>query len=66
MALLQKVALVLAALVLVLSGVALIEGEFGSAALGIFLATNSVVMSFRRWPSKLVWRKKNGKFGPVD
>ena len=56
---LQKVTLVLAAVVLVFAGVALIEGDFGSAALGVFLATSSVVSTFRIWPSKLLWRKRN-------
>lgn len=56
---LQKVALVLAAVVVVMSGAALIEGDFKSAALGAFLAASSVVMSFRLSPSKLLWRKRS-------
>lgn len=59
MTLLQIVALVLAALCLVFAGVSLIEGELGSAALGVFLAANSVVINFRLWPSKGRWRKRS-------
>lgn len=48
----QNVALVLAAVVLVMSGVALMEREFRSAALGVFLAVSSVAMNFWMGPTK--------------
>lgn len=54
----QKVALVVAAVVLVLSGVALMEGEFEWAALGVFLSVSSVVMNFWVGPSKPLWRSR--------
>ena len=43
----QKVVSVLAAIVLVVSDVVSAEGDFGSAALGVFLAASAVINNFR-------------------
>jgi hypothetical protein len=42
----QKVALMLAAACLILSGVALFQGEFGSAALGVLVSACALITSF--------------------
>jgi hypothetical protein len=46
MKLLQKVALVLVAACLIFSGLALIQGEFGSAALGVFVSACALITNF--------------------
>lgn len=46
MTLLQKVALVFVAACLAFSGVALIQGEFSSAALGVFVSACALFTSF--------------------
>lgn len=46
MKLFQKVALVLVAACLILSGLALVQGEFGSAALGVFVSACALITSF--------------------
>lgn len=56
MKLLQKVALVGAAATLILSGMALIRGEFHDAAVGVFLAACVLITNFRLWPTKPLWR----------
>lgn len=51
---LHKVALVAAAVTLVLSGMALIQGELGEAALGVFVAVCAFLTS-GVWPTKPLW-----------
>lgn len=46
MKLLQIIALVLSAACLIFSGFALVQGEFGSAALGVFVAACALVTNF--------------------
>jgi hypothetical protein len=55
----QKIALLLGGVVLVVSGAALMNGEFGAAALGVFLSASALVSNFRIWPSKSRWKRKN-------
>ena len=57
MTLLQKVALVAAAATLVLSVMALIQGEVHDAAVGAFVAACALVTSGLR-PAKALWRRK--------
>ena len=42
----QTVALVLVAACLIFSGLALIQGEFGSAALGVFVSACALITNF--------------------
>lgn len=58
MKLLQKVALVAAAATLILSGMALIRGEFHDAALGVFVAACALFTSGLLWPTKPLWRRR--------
>jgi hypothetical protein len=46
MKLLQIIALVLSAACLIFSGLALIQGEFGSAALGVFVSACALITNF--------------------
>jgi len=48
----RNVAVVLVAACLILSGIALIQGEFLSAALGVFVSACALVTNFRMWPTK--------------
>jgi hypothetical protein len=57
MKLLQKVALVAAAATLILSGMALIQGEFHDAALGVFVAACALFTS-GMWQTKPLWRRR--------
>lgn len=61
MKLLQKVLLVLVAACLIVSGVALVQGRFGSAALGLFVsacALTTLLLGIR--PTKPFWRHRKG------
>lgn len=58
--LLQKIALVLAAVALTMSGLALIRGEFHDAALGVFVSAVALMTNFRNWPAKPLWRHRRG------
>jgi hypothetical protein len=46
MKLLQIIALVLSAACLIFSGFALVQGEFGSAALGVFVSACALITNF--------------------
>jgi hypothetical protein len=60
MKLLQKIALVVAVAALVMSGLALIRGEFHDAALGVFVSAVALITNFRNWPTKPLWRHRRG------
>jgi hypothetical protein len=57
MKLLQKVALVAAAVTLILSVLSLIRGEFHDAAVGVFLSASALFASGVLWPAKPRRRK---------
>jgi len=57
MKLLQKVALVAAAVTLILSVMSLIQGEFHDAAVGVFVSACALVTS-GMWPTKLLWGRR--------
>jgi hypothetical protein len=60
MNLLQKVALVVVAAALTMSGLALIQGEIYDAAVGVFVSACALLTNFRMWPPKPLWgRRKN-------
>lgn len=63
MKLLQKVALVLVAACLIFSGLALIQGEFGSAALGVFVSACALITNFG---DSLLGRYEDGKARKAD
>jgi hypothetical protein len=54
----QKVALVFVTVALILSGLALIRGEFHDAALGVFVSVCALFTNFNLWPTKALWRRK--------
>jgi hypothetical protein len=56
----QKVALVGAIAVLIVSGVSLIRGELHDAALGVFVASCALFTNFDMWPIKPLWRRRKG------
>jgi hypothetical protein len=56
----QKVALVGAVAVLIVSGVSLIRGEFHDAALGVFVAACALFTNFDMWPIKPLWGRIKG------
>jgi hypothetical protein len=58
MKLLQKVALVAAAIVLILSVIALIRGEFRDAAIGVFVSACALVTSGILGPTKPLWKRR--------
>lgn len=57
---LQKAALVAGAATLILSGVAMVQGEFHDAAVGAFVAACALFTSGVFWPTKPLWRRKKG------
>ena len=60
MTLRQKIALVAAAIVLILSAIALIQGEVHSAALGVFVAACALFSNGMLGSTKLLWRRGKG------
>jgi hypothetical protein len=58
MTLLQKIALLLAVVALIMSALALIQGEFRDAALGVFVSAVALATNFRNWPTKPLWRHR--------
>jgi uncharacterized membrane protein YgaE (UPF0421/DUF939 family) len=58
MNLLQKATLVVVAAALTMSGLALIQGEFSDAAVGVFVSACALFTNFRMWPPKPQWRRR--------
>ena len=56
----QRVTLVLVAACLVFSVLALIRGDFQSAALGVFVSACALITNFRIWPTQPLRRRIKG------
>ncbi len=56
----QKIVLVLVAACLILSGMALIQGEIHDAALGVFVSACALLTNGMLWPIKPLWRRRKG------